>query len=120
LVLVTNGWGFIVVYAQELRGGSSERFIYVFSVNGELLKKRKIDFQVVVWTTWTTADRFDFIAMADDNGKLFAFEVFYCELGEGVFRCRSPIVGLNYAKDLSCLVVTTRDSRILFIPYCIS
>jgi hypothetical protein len=120
LILVTNGWGFIVVYAQELNGGNSEEFICVFSVNGELLKKRKIDFEVVAWTTWTTMDGFDYIALADDNGKLFAFEVFYCDLGESLFRCRSPIIGLNYVRGLSCLVVVTKDNRILFIPHCVS
>jgi hypothetical protein len=116
LVTVTNGWGFIVVYAKDLDSGDDEDFLYVFSVNGELLRKKEIDFEIKAWTTWTSLDGFDFMAVVDENGKLFAFEVFYCEFGEMLFRFKSPVVGLSYARDLSSIVSVTGDGKIFFVP----
>lgn len=117
LVTVTTGWGFIVTYAEKMKNGAMKRYMYVFNVNGELLKKKKMDFRVVEWTHWTSNKGFDYMIIADENGKLFALEVFYCDLGEGLFRCRAPVTSLQYITDISTVVAVTKDGRILFIPH---
>jgi hypothetical protein len=116
-IAITNGWGFIVTYAKRVEHGKVEHFIFVFNVNGELLRRQQIDFQVTIWSSWTSPKGFDYMVVADENGKLFVFEVFFCEIGEGIFRCRSVVQWLTYAMDIGCVVAVTRDGRLIFVPH---
>ena len=117
LLLVTNGWGFIVCYAQKISEGKLKHYVYVFSINGELIRKRKLDFEIAIWSSWTSNKAFDYMVISDDNGKLFAFEVFYCNIGEMIYRCNSRITTLTYLQDIWCISAATKDGRILFVPY---
>jgi hypothetical protein len=94
-----------------------EHFLYVLTVNGEVIRRTQIDFPVGTWGTWTNPKGEDFIVMADDNGKLFAFEVFWCEIGDGFYRCRSPLVTIVYASDIGCVVAAAKDGRVIFVPH---
>ena len=116
LVTVTNEWGFIVVYAERIRNGKLTHHIYVFSVNGERLGKTKIDGPISCWTTWTSTSGFDYMIYADTNGKLFFFEVFYCNPADSFHRCRAPVLSVRYFQDLACVVAALKDGRVLFIP----
>jgi hypothetical protein len=120
LISITNGWGFVATYARRVEQGKVEHFIFVFNVNGELLRRQPIDFQVTTWSCWTNAKGFDYMVMSDENGKLFVFEVFFCEIGEGIFRCRSPVQWLTYALDIGCVVAVTRDGKLIFVPHQVS
>jgi hypothetical protein len=115
-IAITNGWGFIAVYARRVLNGKLEHFIFVFNVNGALLRRRVIDFEVAIWSTWTNSKGFDWIVLADENGKLFVFEVFNADIGDGIFRCRSPITFLTYALDIGCVIAVTKDARVIFVP----
>lgn len=116
MVTVTNGWGFIVCYAQKVHNGKLKHYLFVFSINGERLVKQKIDFEITTWTTWTSTKSFDYMIVADEKGKMFAFEVFFGELGITIYRCQSRIVTLSYLSDINCIVAVTKDGRILFVP----
>lgn len=117
LVTVTKSWGFIVCYSQKVKNGALKHYLMVFSINGDLIRKVKIDFEIAIWTSWTSNKSFDYMAVADKNGKIFAFEVFFCDLGEKIYRCRSQIVTMNYIQDMCCVAAVTKDGRILFVPY---
>ncbi|OHT13738.1 Beige/BEACH domain containing protein [Tritrichomonas foetus] len=116
-VTVTDSWGFIVCHATKVKSDQVKQYLFVFSVNGELLQKRKIDFHINCWCTWTSNKGFDYMAIASENGKIFVFEVFYCELPERLHRCGSRVSSLFYMKDISCIVAATEDGRVLFVPY---
>lgn len=117
LITVTNGWGFIVVYATKLCGFEIKHYIYVFSVNGRLIRKRKINFPIISWCNWKSKKGFDYMVISDNNGKLFSFEVFYCNIGDGIYRCKSPILTLTYLDDVSSIIAITKDGRVLFLPH---
>ena len=117
LVTITHGWGFIVAHAQRIRNGKLKNLVYVFNINGERLGKAKIDSSITCWTTWTSISGFDYMVYADSNGKLFSFEVFYCNPSDNLYRCRSPVITVRYSLKLSCVIVALNDGRVLFIPH---
>ena len=57
------------------------------------------------------------MVISDNNGKLFSFEVFYCNIGDGIYRCKSPILTLTYLDDVSSIIAITKDGRVLFLPH---
>ena len=83
-VIVTNAWGFIVVFAEEnIFNKSSEKwqichFFMLYSINGEKICERKVDFifSISAWVTFTSCDGFDYLGVCDDKGNLYAFEVY--------------------------------------------
>ena len=83
-VIVTNAWGFIVVFAEEnIFNKSCEKwqichFFMLYSINGEKICERKVDFifSISAWVTFTSCDGFDYLGVCDDKGNLYAFEVY--------------------------------------------
>jgi hypothetical protein len=116
LVEVTDCWGFIVTYAQRVASGKLEHFLFVFNINGQLLRKREIEFGITTWFSWTSVHGFDFMVAADDAGKLFSFEVFYCDIGSRIYRCGAHVVLLSYEKAIASAVAVTAQGRVIFVP----
>jgi hypothetical protein len=116
LVGVTDGWGFIVTYAERVAKGKLEHLVFVFNINGLLVRKLPISFQITHLCTWTGDDGFDYMVVADENGKIMVTEVFCCDFGDGLYRCRGTVILLQDVKEIACAVVVASDGRILFIP----
>lgn len=117
MVTMTPSWGFIVCYATKLMAGRLSHYLYVFNVNGIKLGKKDIGFEINCWSHSTSPKGFDYMLISDDRGKLFSFEVFKLDIGEAFFRCHSPVVSLEYLKELHAVLIVTKDGRIIFIPY---
>jgi WD40 repeat protein len=117
LVCVTSGWGFIVTYVTKLKEGKLLHYLYVFNVNGRRLRKKKLDLEVSAWFAWTSPKGFDYMVISDPRGKLFAFEVFYGEIGEAFFRCHSPVSTITYVADIGCVVAVATNGQLIFVPH---
>jgi hypothetical protein len=72
MALITAEWGFVVV-ASEKEG---ETFVTVYSVNGELVRNKRVNAPIVAWASWKDNSGFDFLVMADARGAVFVCEVF--------------------------------------------
>jgi hypothetical protein len=68
-ILITQAWGFVIVH-----GGGT---IGIYSVNGELLKRRELPSKGVSWSTFVSFDGFDFVTVACLNGDVCIFEAFF-------------------------------------------
>ena len=95
----------------------AKNYVFVFSVNGKLVRKRKICFPIVVWCAWMSRNGFEFVAAADESEKIFVFEAFECNVGKAVHRCREQVIDLQYMEEIMCIVATTKDGRVLFMPH---
>jgi hypothetical protein len=107
-MLVTDGWGFIVVATHDS--------IVVFDLNGRLVRKIKLTIKIVAWCAWKTLKGFDFLAIADDNGKVFVCEAFYLTFTRLDIFCRSTIVCLEFVSDAIGLLAVTADGRCFLLP----
>ena len=116
-VLVTESWGFILCYATAITRGSLEHFLFLFSINGEQLKRVTIDFPVACWSAWSSTKGFDYAVLSDERGRIFCFEVFFMNVAGAIFRCHASLASLSFASELKCVVAVTREGRILFIPH---
>lgn len=93
--------------------------LMTFSVNGALIRKTILPFKIVAMTTWKSANGFDFIAFANEKGKVYVCEAYYLDLGHGkpVLKCSSPVKTLTYSEELQMLIAVTKDGAFWFKPY---
>jgi hypothetical protein len=113
LVSVTSGWGFVVAHTTETVHGIISYFIEVYTVNGDAVRQRVVDFQIKSWAHWCSVDGFDYCAAVSDKGDLYVFETFYLNMGKPFVSLTEGIVTLKYFVDEEVLAVAT-DSQLLF------
>jgi hypothetical protein len=107
-ILVTNGWGFILVEA----GGT----LTLFNVNGALLRKVSYEFAIEQMVSWTGEMSVDYCAFADSRGMIHIFEVFYMNISESVHRVQGSVLSMSHVAHLRSLVVVTSTGDVVFIP----
>ena len=115
-ILITQGWGFIVVYNTDLSKGILTHYITVFNINGEMVRDVEIPVPVHAWSSYMDAKGFDYIVMADDQGSIYHFEAFYANIGESVFSVPYEIKAMKYLVDECIIIAVTSDGRAIFIP----
>jgi hypothetical protein len=115
-ILITPGWGFILVYFREISDGLLRHFLALYTVNGDLVREIEIDASVAVWSGWRDESGFDWVALALENGACHVFEAFWLALGPALFDTRKAVVGIGFSCDLHAGVVALADGQALFIP----
>jgi hypothetical protein len=117
-VLVTNSWGFVVVCSTKLKAGRLEHMLMVYNVNGMFLRSKVVSGAMKAWTTWTSADGFDFLILATEQGKVFACEVFWLDLKHVKgFHAKSPILELRYSVNDCGFVAVCQSGEVAYVPY---
>jgi hypothetical protein len=107
-ILITEGWGFVLV--------DTKKNIYLFNVNGLKIRVVQPQMEVVAWSTWKDVRGFDFLAVADEKGRVFVSEAFYLSFGEPTTLCRGLVIELAYVNEYIGLSAVTEDGRIYLIP----
>jgi hypothetical protein len=117
-ILITPAWGFVIVYGTEIVAGSEKFLVVVYTVNGILVHKTEIQFPIHFWYCWASTRGFDYVAYADDAGRVYYNEVFYLASQESVLidSVKSPILAMQFSSSLSSLVMVTREGQIHFEP----
>ena len=116
-VMITKGWGFIVVYLTKIDSGKLTNHIALYSVNGEFLRIKEIASSVATWTCYQSADGFDYILMADNTSNIYHFEAYYLNIGLPLYTLSSRVLGLSFACDHSLITAVSDDGSLLFLPY---
>jgi hypothetical protein len=107
-ILVTEGWGFVLV--------ATAGRVWLMTVNGDLVRSVAPPGLVCAWCTWRSAKGFDFVAVADEKGCVFVCEAFYLEFGEPVAFCRGAVADLAWLRDPEALAVVRKDGTCFVIP----
>jgi hypothetical protein len=117
-ILITPAWGFVVVHGTEIVAGSEKFLVVVYTVNGILVHKTEIGFPIQFWHCWASTRGFDYLAYADEAGKVYYNEVFYLASQESVLidSVKSPILAMLFSSSLSSLVIVTKEGQIHFEP----
>ena len=116
-VMVTKGWGFIVVYLTKIDSGKLTNHIALYSVNGEFLRMTDIGSSVATWTSYQSADGFDYIVMADNTSNIYHYEAYYLSVGPPLYALSSRVLTLSFALDHSLITAVSDDGSLLFLPY---
>ena len=117
-ILITNQWGFVIIYCTKLSEGSRlQHYLLLYTVNGDFLRETKIESSVTSWHTYSSMDGFDYICLGDDKGKIYVFEAFFLKLGEPAYRCQSSIVSVRYFRKIDTVFAVTNDGRIIFVSF---
>lgn len=116
ILLITPSWGFTVVYMRSFVEGSPIHYIALFSSNGVMIRKVSIPYAVKKMSTFKDSKGFDFVLFANDQNEIFAFEAFYCDVGNPLFQAKSNIVALSYMISTQSIVILCDDAFVHFIP----
>jgi hypothetical protein len=113
-MLVTDGWGFIVVLVKRVAVGFLLR---VLTANGMDVAARMLECGVRCWAAWTSVAGFDYIAFCDDRNRVFACEVYFCNIEAPLLRCQCRAVGIGYWADEEVIVVVLESGAIVYVPF---
>jgi hypothetical protein len=117
-VLITEGWGFVVICATKLQDGNLEHSISVYSANGAFVKRAVLQDAVVAWTAWTSASGFDFLVIASEGGKIWACEAFFLDftIVKGP-KLGGHVVGMRYDPRELGLVLMSANAELVVVPF---
>jgi hypothetical protein len=111
-VLVTGGWGFILVYGVCNEG---RHWLQLLTVNGDFVREVELSATVGFWTSTTSRDGFDFVSLSFDNGEFFRFEAFWLDLGAPRYSAGEPVLLIQRCEDLAFDLIVTWGGRIVFV-----
>ena len=90
--------------------------IRLYTINGTEIRREVINWEVRKWATWTNKKGFDFLVVADNNCKLFTYEIIPMKKSRTLFESSKDILALSYISSLQCIVVYL-EGCIHFIPF---
>jgi hypothetical protein len=114
--VITETWGFVVTFATFTARGTPSYHLFVHNVNGRFIRTVQIGFAVFAWCSFASRKAFDYLVVADEVGKLFLLEAFYCDVKKPVHRCVGKIVGLSYLADSEAIAAVRQDGHLFLLP----
>jgi hypothetical protein len=97
-ILITNALGLILVRTFER--------IFVFNVNGMPVTAVAINFEIVRWTAFVSAQGFDYVVYSNADSEVGWFEAFAPEQKHTLFLFRDLVL-LTYVKAIQAVVVVS-------------
>jgi WD40 repeat protein len=111
-VMITPEWGFVVVHSQMAVGGEVRHSIAVYSVNGEKVRVKTLQYGVTAWCCWSCRKGFDHALIIDDVGCVFLCEVFWLDLGPPMDVCATP-AWISFVREERSYVIVSADGAII-------
>jgi hypothetical protein len=113
-VMVTPGWGFVLVHSTEIVDAVSHFYLTLFSVNGDFIRRTEIPFRIQFWTAWESRKGFDFVAVVSAKGEVFAFEAFFLEVAAQFGKVHGRVVEMNYFVNEELLFVVSEMQLVVY------
>jgi hypothetical protein len=114
LVVVTPGWGFVVLVATSLDDASD--WLLVYSVNGTFVRKAKAPASVKKITAWKAPDGFDFIAFITEKGRVYICDAFLLDIpAKPKFKAPAAVVEFLFFPELQTLAMLTMTGVIMSV-----
>ena len=113
-VIITNSWGFIIIYYTKTIKGEEKHFIAVYTINGEKRTNFEIDFPISCITSWTNNKSFDYVMLGSSStGHIYCFEAFYAskENMKQCAYCYLPVESIEFSYEKNLFVCITRDGK---------
>lgn len=107
-IIITPGWGFIVV--------STIQDIYLFNINGFLIRKVQKTFNIIQWCTWMDEKGFDYVGIVKDDGSVVFCEAFFLNFSEPIQIIRELPVTMKYYAEINSLLIVTKHRKFVSVP----
>jgi hypothetical protein len=112
-ILITEKWGFVLL--------QSEENVWLYNVNGTLIKEARIPSVIARWTTFSSDDGFDYVAYADAESHLAVFEAFFlgreATLPTGFDEFAGEPLSLEFDRASQRLIIVTTHGDIAAVTY---
>jgi hypothetical protein len=109
LLTITPKWGFVVaVVGNE---------IVVMTVNGDVVKKQKIQWEIIDWWPFASRDDFDYVAFLTDVRTLGVFEVLHPEENALFQEAKTPLASVMFDGMSESFILVAEDGKLLILPY---
>jgi hypothetical protein len=99
--------------------GKTVNRIFVHNINGRLIRAVQIGFSVTAWCTWASRSAFDYLMVANEQGKVFVFEAFYVNIGKSLHRCYETVIYRSYVIEWGVGVIVLGNGHVVFLPFVI-
>ena len=116
-ISISPSWGFIVVYYHIIDAGMVTQYINVYNVNGVLLKKIDIKVGLTSMLTFSSPSSFDYLVLADVDGRLYMTDIYELKITDSFFRCHSKLALIEYNHKEACFVALTVEGTIILISH---
>lgn len=115
-ILVTKGWGFIVVYSTKIDNGKLTHRVSLFSVNGDFLRTVVLDSGIVTWSAYKTFADFDYVVMADEKSNVYHFEAYFLNVARPIAKLNEKVVAVSCSPNGAVVAAVTADGNVVVIP----
>jgi hypothetical protein len=116
-IVITDSWGFVLVYFRELIEGVLKHFLTLYTVNGDFIREIELEKGIAVWAVQRDEKGFDWIAMALENGRCYVFEAFWLRMGEPVYEARNRVLGIGFSWATQAVIVVVGNGEAVFLPW---
>jgi hypothetical protein len=107
-IVITDGWGFIIV--------DTGYTFSLFSINGRPIRHVKIGCSVTEIITWTCERGCDFVAIATENKQVHVFEAFYLRVDESIYNAPDKVMAMRYIVRSRALALVTASGDVILLP----
>ena len=115
-ILVSEEWGFVIVYETEVKMGQVSRYIEVFTIDGILVGRKQVQFTVTAWCTMSNGSGRDYVALSDHRGRMYLFEAFYLDIGEPFHRTVENITHMVYVDSIMSISAVSSSGVCFIVP----
>jgi hypothetical protein len=113
-VLMTHGWGFVLVHSITIVDAIPHYFLTLFTLNGEFIRKKEVPFNIQTWVTWESTQGFDYVAVVGTNGDLHVFEAFFLDMGPCISKVNTQVITMKHFVKEELLFVVTETQVSIF------
>ncbi|KAK8890749.1 hypothetical protein M9Y10_035534 [Tritrichomonas musculus] len=116
-IIVTDNWGFVVVFMIK----KDKNTLSVFTINGDAVKSKDLDVNlriVDMITVSSVPGGFDYIIVADSSRNISVYEAFDFRIEKEINISQGEIRKLVYIKELALLIVFCEEgnSHLIYLP----
>ena len=116
-LLISNCFGFIIVYSTEATPIGKRHFISVYSSNLDFVSFTELNSSIDSWHTFSTNKAIDYLVVSSLY-SIKCCEVFYVDkITQIAENLESETIYLNYSDEINSVIAVQKDGGIYTIPF---
>lgn len=115
-VVISPGWGFIIVNYTKNDNAVENSYIAVYTVNGELVRNFKVPSAITSMFAFENSQGFDYVVAGFEKGYVYAFEAFYGAADKLIRICdtQENIIAVSHSQTRHEFCIVSLSGKIYF------